>query len=113
MRNYPIRKDSLRLILDLELGKVHADLILCYKILHDMADIDTSNTITFDTTTRCTRGHGLKLRAVKPNSNIVLNSYAYRVTTIWNSLSANTVWAHNLASFKNYLYIEDLTDALL
>jgi len=51
---------------------VHADLILCYKILHDTVDIDKSNIVTFDAATRCTRGHGLKLRALKPNNSIGL-----------------------------------------
>ena len=97
----------------LELSRLHADMILCYKILHDLVDIDKSNILTYETSFRVTRGHDLKLRAVKPNCNTYLYSYSYRVTKVWNSLSPNTVYAPTLGLFKHYLFEEDLNEFLI
>jgi len=97
----------------LELCRICSDMILCYKILHDLVDLDKCNTIRYEISSRITRGHNLKLRADKPNCNIFLFSFAYRVTKIWNSLSSNTAWAQTLSLFKQYLYEEDLSDFLV
>ena len=88
-------------------------MILCYKILHDLVDIDKSNILTYETSCRTSRGHNLKLRAIKPKCDTYLFSYAYRVCKIWNSLSPNTVWAPTVGSFKHYLFEEDLSDFLI
>jgi hypothetical protein len=95
----------------LELERVLNDMILCYKILHEMVDIDKNNILSYDANSM-TRGHGLKLRANKPTCNDSLYSYSYRVIKIWNCLSPNTVWAPTLGSFKRYLLNEDLGDAV-
>ena len=88
-------------------------MILCFKILHDLVDMDKYNTMRYEISSRITRGHNLKLRADKPNCNIFLFSFAYRVTKIWNSLSSNIVYAPTLSLFKQYLYEEDLSDFLV
>ncbi len=69
--------------------------------------------LTYEISSRITRGHNLKLRAAKPNCDTYLFSYAYRVTKIWNSLSPNTVWAPTLGAFKHFLLEEDLSDLLI
>ena len=97
----------------LELNRLLADLILCYKILHDLVDIDKANIFDFEPYNSVTRSHGLKLRALKPKCNTALFSYGYRVTKLWNGLSANAVWAPTLNLFKKYLYDEDFSDSLL
>jgi hypothetical protein len=97
----------------LELSRIFADLIFCYKILHDLVDINKSHFFAFESCDTRTRSHGLKMRAIKPNCNIALFSYGYRVTKIWNNLSPNTVWAPSLNLFKRYLQEENLSDALL
>ena len=94
----------------LELSRLHADMILCYKILHDLVDIDKYNILRYELSSRITRGHNLKLRAAKPNCGTYLFSYAYRVSKIWNNLSPNAVWAPTLGTFKQYLIGEDLSD---
>ena len=95
----------------LELSRLHADMILCYKILHDLVDIDKYNILRYELSSRITRGHNLKLRAGKHNT--YLFSYAYRVSKIWNSLSPNAVWAPTLGLFKHYLFEEDLSEFLV
>ena len=76
-------------------------------------DINKSQFFAFDSSDTRTRSHGLKMRAIKPNCNIALFSYGYRVTKTWNNLSPNTVWAPSLNLFKRYLQEENLSDALL
>jgi hypothetical protein len=60
----------------LELGRILVDMQLCYKILHDLVEIDITNLFTYDLN-NLTRGHGLKLRASKPICNVSLFSYSY------------------------------------
>ena len=97
----------------LELHRIFADLILCYKILHDLVDIHNSNIFDFEANSSITRSHGLKLRALKPRCNIALFSYGYRATKLWNGLSPNAVWSPTLSLFKKYLDDEDFSDALI
>jgi len=97
----------------LELSRIFADLILCYKILHDLVDIDKSCFFAYEACNSKTRSHGLKLRGIKPNCNIALYSYGYRVTKIWNTLSPNTVWAPTVKMFKYYLLEENFSDSLI
>jgi hypothetical protein len=78
----------------LELNRIFADIILCYKILHDLVDINKENIFIFEAYHSVTRSHGLKLRPIiKPKCDTALCSYGYRVSKIWNGLSFNTVWA--------------------
>ena len=92
----------------LELTRLHADLIYCYKILHKLVTID--NSILFDFDAYCgPRSHGLSLRAPRPRTDLALHSFNYRVCSAWNNLSANTVWAPTLTAFKSSLFSEDLS----
>ena len=86
---------------------------MCYKILHDLVDIDKVNVFDFEANNSVTRSHGLKLRALKPKCNIALFSYGYRVTKLWNGLSPYAVWSPTLSLFNKYLGDEDISDALI
>ena len=98
----------------LELHKIIADLVLCYKILHDLVDIDKKHIFFFETGSSITRSHGLKLRAViKPKCNTALFSYGYRVVNFWNGLSSNAVWSPTVSCFRKCLNDEDLSKLLL
>ena len=88
-------------------------MILCYKILHDLVDIDKHNVLRYELSSRITRGHNLKLCAGKPNCDTYLFSYAYRVAKIWNGLSPNAVCAPTLGLFKHSLFEEDLSEFFL
>jgi len=97
----------------LELNRVHADMILCYKILRDLVEIDKSNILKHEISSCIKRGHNLKLHTVKPNCNRYLFSYANKVSRNWNKLSPKTVWAPTLGLFKQCLLEEDLSEFLV
>ena len=95
----------------LELTRLHTDLILCYKILHNLIIIDAKQMFDFDA--YCgPRSHGLSLRAPKVRTDLGLNSFSYRTSRVWNKLSPNTVWAPTLNAFKSSLCLEDLSESL-
>ena len=95
----------------LELTRLHADLILCYKILHNLIAVDTKHMFNFDSYYG-PRSHGLALRAAKVRTELGLNSFGYRTSSAWNKLSPNTVWSPTLKMFKSNLLLEDLSDSL-
>jgi len=96
----------------LELRRLKADLVLCYKILHDAVNIDQHNLFSIEPS-GLTRGHGLKLRSKRPRLDTRKSFYGYRVVSVWNHLNPSTVWAASLQSFKNLLDSEDLSQFLL
>ena len=59
-----------------------------------------------------TRGHGLKLRAVRPHTEFGRHSYGYRTVALWNQLSPNTVWAPTIGTFKYFLKQECFSEFL-
>ena len=86
----------------LELLRIYADLILCYKILHNLVALDKEEMFVFENYDG-TRGHGLKLRAVRPHTEFGRHSNGYRTVALWNQLSPNTVWAPTIGTFKYFL----------
>ena len=96
----------------LELMSLRADLILCYKILHGLIQIDSSQMFDYDSYYG-PRSHGLILRAPKVRTDSELHSFSYRTCNSWNRLSPNTVWAPTLKQFKSELYSEDLSQSLM
>jgi len=72
-------------ILSLELRRLHADLILTYKILFGHVDIDVS---LFDFCSTSTRGHPFKLFRPKHHTNHGTRSsfFCERIINVWNSL---------------------------
>jgi len=89
---------------------LHADLVLCYKILHGLIAVDTRHMFDFDSYYG-PRSHGLALRAPKVRTELGLNSFNYRTSSAWNKLSPNTVWSPTLKIFKTNLLLEDLSDS--
>ena len=96
---------------NLELTRLHADLVLCYKILHGLIAVDTRHMFDFDSYYE-PRSHGLALRAPKVRTELGLNSFNYRTSSAWNKLSPNTVWSPTLKIVKTNLLLEDLSDSL-
>ena len=103
-----LRKSGLK---SLELTRLYADLILCYKILHNLIVVDTRKMFDFDSYNG-PRSHGLSLRAHKARTELGLNSFSYRTCSVWNKLSPNTVWSPTLKMFKRHLFLEDLSGSL-
>ena len=77
-------------LLCLELVRIKSDLLLCYKMLHNLVKFDVDKLFEMDKS-RFSRGHGFKLRAARPRLDIGRYSYGYRVANLWNNLSSNTV----------------------
>ena len=46
----------------LELRRLQIDLLLCYKIIHNLVAINFNDLFQFDTNVYCTRGHKFKLK---------------------------------------------------
>jgi len=107
--NERLQKSGLK---SLELMRLRADLILCYKILHGLIKIDSSQMFDYDSYYG-PRSHGLTLRAPKARTDLGLHSFSYRTCNSWNRLSPNTVWAPTLKQFKTQLYSEDLSHSLM
>ena len=96
----------------LELRRLRADLILCYKILHDLVGIDYTKLFILVSNVS-TRGHRFKLRSpVRPRLDTRRHFYGYRVISAWNGLSELCVEAPNVLAFKNLLNTEDLSKSL-
>jgi len=79
----------------LELRRLHADLTLCYKIIHGLVllSCDRFLTIVYDHTT-WTRGHSLKLFVPSSRVNCRQHFFAVRVIDVWNSLPDDVVSAN-------------------
>lgn len=93
-------------LLSLELVRIQTDLLLCYKILHNLVKIDGAKLFVMDEN-RFQRGHGFKIRATRPRLDIGLYSYGYRVANLWNNLSSNTVLSTSAKDFTRNLKNED------
>jgi hypothetical protein len=84
--------------------RIRSDLILLYKIVHNLIDLPLANLFSYEQDVG-TRGHSLKLRPnVRPRLDCARFSYAYRVVDFWNRLPAATVSAQSIATFKKYLH---------
>jgi len=96
----------------LELRRLRADLVTCYKIFNGLLDIPFDSFFRL-ADYRSTRGHALKL--FLPDSRINARAYSFpvRVVTLWNRLPASTVLARNLKQFKIAVRITDLSYAIL
>lgn len=94
----------------LELRRLHADLVYCYKIVHGLVRIATI--IEFDKS-NLTRGHSWKLKASRPRLDTRLHFYEYRVVKVWNKLKPETVSAHSIQAFKSNLFNEELSAFLI
>jgi len=81
---------------------VRADLIMCYKMLHGLVDIDVSSFFALSDVLH-TRGNCKKLS--KPHSVSARdgNMFSKRIVNIWNSLPDNVVSATSISSFKRRL----------
>lgn len=96
----------------LELRRLRADLVTCYKIINGLLDIPFDSFFRL-ADYRSTRGHSLKLFLPDSRINARAHSFPVRVVTLWNRLPATTVLAQNLKQFKNALRTTDLLYAIL
>ena len=92
---------SLLRLESLELRRLKADLIMCFKILKGFTNIDPRE---FFTPSTCnTRGHSMKL--YYPDSRVLArqNFFSVRVVQVWNTLPNEIVSANCVSAFKSLL----------
>ena len=85
----------------LETRRIHADLVLCYKIVHGLVSIKQNSIFSVVNSSMTTRGHKFKLAVQHSNCNLRHNFYSVRIVPIWNDLPVLVVEASSVSSFKN------------
>lgn len=96
----------------LELRRLLADLILCYKIINGLVLLSADSFFTILRDHR-TRGHSLKLLLPDSRINCRQHFFAIRVVKVWNSLPDKVVSADHLTMFINLLKRVDLNKFLV
>ncbi|KHN81359.1 putative RNA-directed DNA polymerase from transposon X-element [Toxocara canis] len=85
------------------------DLHLCFKIVKGFSGIPFKSIFSFAKFASRSRFHLLQIERKTTSRIDVLNSFAFRVVPIWNSLPCDVVMAGNLSCFKRRLEQCDLT----
>ena len=109
--SYKERLLNLNLV-SLQHRRLISDLLMCYKILHGLVDIDAP---CFFTRAHCTstRGNSLKLAKIPVVSERDKNFYCNRIVNIWNNLPDHVVTSSSIAGFKRSIYRLDFSQYLL
>jgi hypothetical protein len=98
---YPERLQLLNLE-SLEIRRIKRDLILVFKVIKQLIALDFNDFFVYAPDVH-TRGHSYKLYPKPGRTNVVLNSFAYRVVNAWNGLPAFVVESPTIGIFKNRL----------
>lgn len=93
----------------LELRRLRADLILCYKILNGLVAISHYQPFFELDNSSITRGNTFKIRLKNARLETRLYFYSSRTSTVWNSLTSKTVCSETASSFKANLVRENLS----
>jgi Reverse transcriptase (RNA-dependent DNA polymerase)/Endonuclease-reverse transcriptase len=93
----------------LELRRIRDDLVLCFKIVNNLIDLDVKSFFQFEKSVHCTRGHMYKLRIPMVKNNIRKNFFAIRIIPVWNSLPQELVSLSSCVVFKRQLMCIDLS----
>jgi hypothetical protein len=97
----------------LELRRLHADLMLTYKLLHRTIPVDYKQFFELKRdVSRVTRGHELQIFKVRQKSTLTAHFYSNRIVNVWNELPHNVVLAPTISSFKSRLLNVDLSPFL-
>ena len=86
----------------LQLRRVKYDLIMFYKIVHDIVDINTEDFFHFSQYCK-TRGHGSKLFKCSSRVDAHKHFFINRICDIWNCLPSNIVEASSVTTFRQLL----------
>ena len=94
----------------LETRRYKRDVIIMFKIYHNLIDIDFNEFFTSTTSSYNLRGHSYQLNIPKHSSFTPRqNFFSNRILTIWNKLPEDLLNAQNLGIFKSKLNKLDLT----
>ena len=85
--------------------------MLVWKVVHNLCGVKPEALFTFLPGTR-TRGHPYKMYVQRANLDVRRRFLSCRVVKVWNSLSAETVCAERLDTYKRLLH-RDLGELLV
>ena len=91
----------------LEERRIFSDLILFYKVVNNLVDLDFGQFLSF-TNSAITRGHKFKVNVQYCRTNVRKFFWSNRTAKIWNSLPERVVDITPLSAFKNALLSVDL-----
>ncbi|MEM7163782.1 MAG: reverse transcriptase family protein, partial [Bacteroidota bacterium] len=109
--SYVQRLESLGLK-SLEYRRLFKDLVMTYKIIYDLVDLDYHNFFVFAADTG-TRSNSKKLYIEHSRLDVRKHFFPNRIKIPWNALSEEIVTSASLAEFKSRLSKLDLTPWLL
>jgi hypothetical protein len=102
-KDYASRLDIFNLD-SLECRRIKFDLLMTYKIMHNLVDLPSSEFFTLAPTHYSTRCHSQKLSSRNNYINDIRRFFfSERVTKIWNSLPDYVVYSSSLSIFKSNL----------
>ena len=86
----------------LELRRIHADLILMFKISHNLIHSNLLHALHFENQRQgmATRGHRYKLITESTNKLVLSSYFINRVISMWNFLPIDCFYPENLQCFK-------------
>ena len=97
----------------LEIRRLHYDLVMTYKVLTGLVDVDANEFFSYVNFGYNTRGHYLKLLGQQCRVITRKFFFAERVIEPWNSLPATAQNFSSLSSFKTFLKKVDFSKCLL
>jgi len=86
----------------LELRRLHSDLVMCFKVLHGLANLEFDDYFEYSNAYR-TRGHSFKLHVLNSRINVRHNFFSVRVVNVWNSLPSHVVDSASVKLFATLL----------
>ena len=92
----------------LEVRRIKFDLIMCYKIVKELVDLNPNDFSLFAPNSS-TRGHNFKMVKRLFRINSLFNCFANQVVNCWNSLFSDIVNAASITAFKMKLCSVDLS----
>jgi len=94
----------------LELRRLHNDLVMCYKSVFGLFDVNFTDFFTFSLS-GVTRDHPFKL--YKARAEGARNTFfTNRVVNVWNAISPETVDFTSLCTFKQTIKLADFSPSL-
>ena len=89
----------------LELRRIYNDLIMVYKIVHGLVNINANEIIHIKTSTSTisTRGHRFKLQTSQCKLDVAKNQFCNRVVCNWHTLPDSSVATDTIVHFKKAL----------
>lgn len=95
----------------LEHRRLSSDVVLCFKIIHNLIALDFNTFFEYDVNNR-TRGHNYKLLVPKWKNQTRHNFFSVRIVPVWNSLPFKIVNCTTVKQFKSCLSTCDLSKFL-